>query len=296
MGYHSRMRLSSLSTRGLTVLVGIAMLSGCQAPSTNASQNEVASSSVQDEQAMPTATSPKSIPVYRYRVVNTYPHDPQAFTQGLEYYNGYLYESTGLEGQSTLRKVELRTGRVLQRHRLLPEIFAEGITIFGNRIYQLTWRNGICFVYDRDTFRVESEFRYSGEGWGLTNDGTYLIMSDGSDTLVFRDPATFGVVRRLKVHANGVPVRDLNELEYIEGEIWANVWQTDLIARISPQTGEVVAWVDLSGLLPEADRRNADVLNGIAYDKQNKRIFVTGKLWNKLFEIELVPPSPSSQK
>lgn len=290
------MRLSSLWARGLTVVIGIALLSGCQAPSTSSSQNEVLSPPSQDEQETPPAPSKKPIPVYRYRVVNTYPHDPQAFTQGLEYHNGYLYESTGLEGQSTLRKVELRTGRVLQRHRLLPEIFAEGITLFGDRIYQLTWRNGICFVYHRDTFRADIEFRYSGEGWGLTNDGTHLIMSDGSDTLVFRDPATFAEVRRLQVRADGMPVRDLNELEYIEGEIWANVWQTDLIARISPKTGEVVAWVDLSGLLPEADRKNADVLNGIAYDKQNKRIFVTGKLWNKLFEIELVPPSPSAQE
>lgn len=290
------MRFSSLWARGLTVVIGTALLSGCQAPSTSASQNEAPPPIVQDKHEVPPEPPKKSIPIYRYRVVNTYPHDPQAFTQGLEYYNGYLYESTGLEGQSTLRKVELRTGRVLQRHRLPSEIFAEGITRFGDRIYQLTWRNGICFVYDRDTFRADTEFRYSGEGWGLTNDGTSLIMSDGSDTLVFRDPSNFAEVRRLQVRADGMPVRDLNELEYIEGEIWANVWQTDLIARISPKTGEVVAWVDLSGLLPEADRKNADVLNGIAYDKQNKRIFVTGKLWNKLFEIELIPPSPSTQE
>ncbi len=273
--------------RGLLVVGIVAFFGGCRAPGTSATSNGLPP---QEQEVSEPSPPQREIPIYRYRVVNVYSHDPQAFTQGLEYYNGYLYESTGLEGQSTLRKVELRTGRVLQRHRLLPEIFAEGITIFGNRLYQLTWRNGICFVYDRDTFRADIEFRYSGEGWGLTNDGTHLIMSDGSDTLVFRDPTTFAEVRRVKVRANGQPVRDLNELEYIEGEIWANIWQTDLIARISPKTGEVIAWIDLSDLLTEEERKNADVLNGIAYDKQNKRIFVTGKLWPKLFEIELVPP------
>lgn len=242
----------------------------------------------QDNQK-PTGASPKEATRYTYKIVNTYPHDPKAFTQGLEYHDGYLYESTGLEGHSSLRKVELRTGRVLQIRKLSPEIFAEGLTLFNNRIYQLTWRNGICFVYTRDSFRSDIEFRYTGEGWGLTNDGTHLIMSDGSDTLTFRDPATFAVVRQIKVHDQGVPVRDLNELEYIEGEIWANVWTTDMVVRISPKTGEVVGWVDLSGLLKPSEASQADVLNGIAYAPRNKRIFVTGKLWPKIFEIKVMP-------
>lgn len=243
----------------------------------------------------PTDTPPESEPpVYRYRIVNTFPHDRNAFTQGLEFHNGYLYESTGLNGQSSLRKVELRTGRVLQIHRLAQEYFAEGITIFGNRIYQLTWQNGVCFVYSLNNFRQETQFRYYGEGWGLTNDGKHLIMSDGSETITFRDPETFTEVRKITVRAQGKPVKNLNELEYIDGEIWANIWYSDMIARIDPQTGIVKAWVDMEGL-PMPDRGIEDVLNGIAYDRQNKRIFVTGKRWSKLFEIELVEPSKSAK-
>jgi glutamine cyclotransferase len=185
---------------------------------------------------------------------------------------------------------------VLQIKKLAPELFGEGITLYQGKIYQLTWRNGICFVYERDSFRNITEFSYAGEGWGLTHDGKHLIMSDGSDTLTFRDPDTFAVVKRLQVKAAGAPVRNLNELEYVEGEIYANVWQTDLIARISPRTGEVVGWIDLSGLLSEREAREADVLNGIAYDPKEKRLFVTGKLWPKLFEIELVPAKGTSTK
>lgn len=232
--------------------------------------------------------------MYRYRIVNTFPHDKNAFTQGLEFHNGYLYESTGLKGQSSLRKVELRTGRVLQIHRLPQEYFAEGITLFGDRIYQLTWQNGICFVYNANSFRQETQFRYDGEGWGLTNDGKHLIMSDGSETITFRDPETFAEVRKITVRAQGKPVKNLNELEYIEGEIWANIWYSDMIARIDPQTGIVKAWVDMEGL-PVPDRGIEEVLNGIAYDRQNKRLFVTGKNWSKLFEIELVEPSKATQ-
>lgn len=234
------------------------------------------------------------IPVYRYRIVNTFPHDKNAFTQGLEFHNGYLYESTGLNGQSSLRKVELRTGRVLQIHRLPDEYFAEGITIFGDRIYQLTWQNGVCFVYNLNNFRQETQFRYYGEGWGLTNDGKHLIMSDGSETITFRDPETFVEVRKITVRAQGKPVRSLNELEYIEGEIWANIWHSDMIARIDPQSGVVKAWVDMEGL-PVPNRGLEDVLNGIAYDRQTKRIFVTGKNWSKLFEIELIAPDKSTK-
>lgn len=282
------------------VLLVMALLSGCQSvkepPPVANSQPAGSVPHTQEEKKndsqnnqKPAEASPKEATRYTYKIVNTYPHDPKAFTQGLEYHDGYLYESTGLEGHSSLRKVELRTGRVLQIRKLSQEIFAEGLTLFHNRIYQLTWRNGICFVYERDSFRSDIEFRYTGEGWGLTNDGTHLIMSDGSDILTFRDPATFAVVRQIKAHDQGVPVRDLNELEYIEGEIWANVWMTDMIVRISPKTGEVVGWIDLSGLLKPNEASQADVLNGIAYDRQNKRIFVTGKLWPKIFEIKVVP-------
>lgn len=250
----------------------------------------------QQEPPPPTATETESeLPVYRYRIVNTFPHDPNAFTQGLEFHNGYLYESTGLNGRSSLRKVELRTGRVLQIHRLPQEYFAEGITLFGDRIYQLTWQNGVCFVYSLSNFRQEKQFRYYGEGWGLTNDGKYLIMSDGSETVTFRDPDTFAEVRKITVRAQGKPVKNLNELEYIDGEIWANIWYSDMIARIDPQTGIVKAWVDMEGL-PVPNRESESVLNGIAYDRQNKRIFVTGKSWSKLFEIELVEPGKAVPK
>ncbi|MCS7301015.1 MAG: glutaminyl-peptide cyclotransferase [Fimbriimonadales bacterium] len=243
----------------------------------------------------PPPESAADIPVYRYRIVNTFPHDRNAFTQGLEFHNGFLYESTGLYGQSSLRKVELRTGRVLQIHRLPREYFAEGATIFGDRIYQLTWQNGVCFVYDLSSFRQVKQFRYDGEGWGLTNDGKHLIMSDGSETITFRDPETFAEVRKITVRAQGKPVIYLNELEYIEGEIWANIWHSDMIARIDPQTGLVKAWIDMEGL-PVNNRGIEDVLNGIAYDRQNKRIFVTGKNWSKLFEIEPIAPSKGADK
>jgi len=271
----------------LMTLGWVGLLTSCHTPPSTARASRPPSSSIVVS-AEPT-TQKKPIPLYTYRVVRTYPHDPRAFTQGLVYYNGYLYEGTGLEGQSSLRKVELRTGRVLQIKTLAPELFGEGITLWQNKIYQLTWRNGICLVHDRDSFHAITEFRYPGEGWGLTHDGKHLIMSDGSDTLTFRDPDTFAVVKRLQVKAEGAPVRNLNELEYVEGEIYANVWQTDMIARISPTTGEVVGWIDLSGLLSESEAHNADVLNGIAYDPKEKRLFVTGKLWPQLFEIELVP-------
>ncbi|MER3403721.1 MAG: glutamine cyclotransferase [Armatimonadota bacterium] len=274
-------------------VVAVSLLSGCQSVKeshTHPNGTPTPAPSIEQKAGEDKVRSTsKETPLYTYRVVKRYPHDPKAFTQGLEYYNGFLYESTGLEGQSSLRKVAFRTGRVLQIRKHPPEIFAEGITLLNNRIYQLTWRNGICFVYERDSFRSDTEFRYTGEGWGLTNDGTHLIMSDGSDTLTFRDPTTFAAVRQIRVKDQGTPVRNLNELEYVNGEIWANVWMTDLIVRISPKTGEVLGWIDLSGLLTPAEAHQADVLNGIAYDRQNKRIFVTGKLWPWLFEIEVVP-------
>ena len=231
-------------------------------------------------------------PVYTYRVVKAYPHDPKAFTQGLVYHDGVLYEGTGLRGRSSLRQVELETGKVLQTHSLNGRYFGEGITLWQNRIIQLTWTSRIGFVYNRETFETLREFSYRTEGWGITHDGNRLIMSDGTDTLYFLDPDTFKEIGSIQVRYQDKPVTNLNELEYINGEIFANVWQTDLIARISPQTGCVLSWIDLTGLL-ESKRDSApsgseDVLNGIAYDELEDRLFVTGKLWPKLFEIKLV--------
>ena len=225
---------------------------------------------------------------YGYRIVNTFPHAPTAYTQGLAFRDGFLFEGTGKHGQSSLRRVELESGRVVQSHSLSRELFGEGITVFGDRIYQLTWRNGIAIVYDKESFRELKRLRYEGEGWGLTDDGTHLIMSDGSATLRFVDPEDFQVVRRLLVHSQGRRVDQLNELEYINGEIFANVWYRDYIARISPKTGEVTGWIDLRGLWPKRRDRD-DVLNGIAYDAENDRLFVTGKNWPKLYEIQIVP-------
>jgi glutamine cyclotransferase len=230
-------------------------------------------------------------PVAGYRIVNSYPHDPRAFTQGLVFADDVLYEGTGLRGHSSLRKVDLKTGNILQIRQLSAQFFGEGITIYGNRIIQLTWRARAGFVYDKKTFQLLDTFNYPTEGWGITHDGRSFIMSDGTSTLYLFDPQTFQEVGRLEVHTRDGPVSRLNELEYVQGEIYANVWKTDRIARISPETGEVVGWIDLEGLLiPEDRSRRIDVLNGIAYDVKNDRLFVTGKLWPKVFEIDLVVP------
>ena len=240
----------------------------------------------------PTASSSTqgATPVYGYRVVNEYPHDPEAFTQGLVYENGIFYEGTGLTlGRSSLRKVALETGEVLQIHNLASELFGEGISVVGDRIWQLTWTNGIAFLYDKETFEQLDRVRYPTEGWGLTYDGERLIMSDGTATLYFRDPDTFELLGQVAVHDEQGPVVRLNELEYVEGLVYANIWQTNRIAIIDPAGGQVVAWIDLSGLLQLEDpAQPVDVLNGIAYDAANERLFVTGKLWPRLFEIELV--------
>jgi len=229
-------------------------------------------------------------PVSGYTITRVYPHDTRAFTQGIEYRDGVLFEGTGRNGQSTLRKVELATGKVLQQVALTSEHFGEGITAWDQTIVQLTWQSGLGFVYDRSTFRQLSTFKYSGEGWGLTHNTTQLIMSDGSASLRFLDPKTLMETRRQLVTDAGIVIRDLNELEWVNGEIYANVWQTDFVARISPVSGRVLGWIDLSGLLsPEERRGGADVLNGIAYDPAGRRLFVTGKLWPKLFEIALAP-------
>jgi glutamine cyclotransferase len=222
-------------------------------------------------------------------VVRTYPHDPTAYTQGLIYRDGFLFESTGLNGQSTLRKVNIETGEVVQQHRLDRSYFAEGLAEWNGQLVQLTWHSGVAFVYDLTSFAPRRTLRYMGEGWGLTRDREGFILSDGTDQLRFLDPGTFREIRRVRVTDGGVPVRDLNELEYIRGEVYANVWHTDRIARIDPQSGRVTRWVDLRGLMSAGYRLEAEaVLNGIAYDSTGDRLFVTGKLWPRLFEIEVV--------
>ena len=228
-------------------------------------------------------------PISAIKVVNIYPHDAKAFTQGLLYYNGYLYESTGLNGKSTLRKIDIKSGKILQELKLNQKYFAEGITIYDNKIYQLTWQNNIVFVYDLLSFKLLNNFSYPGEGWGITTDGKNLFMSNGTAVIDCIDPEHFTVVRKINVHDGNTAINNLNELEFIRGEIWANIFMENVIARISPLTGEVLGWVDLSplyDLLPVNCR--VDVLNGIAYDQDNNRIFVTGKFWPKIFEIKIV--------
>lgn len=237
--------------------------------------------------ASPTVAQRKPAPVQSYRVIATFPHDPSSFTQGLVFADGQLYESTGLEGESTLRRVDLATGNALQRVDVPAKYFAEGLALVGDELLQLTWRSHVGFVYDRVTFAQKRTFPYKTEGWGIAYDGSSrLVMSDGSDTLTFLDPKTLAPAKILRVVDAGTPIGNLNELEWIEGEIWANVWQTDRIARISPNTGDVNAWVDLSSLYPPRQRQPpADVLNGIAYDRATRRIFVTGKKWPRLYQI-----------
>ena len=226
-------------------------------------------------------------PVSGYTVVHTYPHDPKAFTQGLEYRDGFLYEGTGLTKQSAIRKVELETGKVVQEERLNPAYFGEGITLTAGKLFQLTWQTKTGFVYDAKTFKLIRNFSYFGEGWGLTHDEAGLIMSDGTSTLRFLELTRFTERRRVKVIDIGVPVENLNELEMVKGEIWANVWKTDYIARISPRDGRVTGWINLKGLAGSSPLSADAVLNGIAYDSAKDRIFVTGKLWPQLFEIKL---------
>jgi len=243
------------------------------------------------------STNSNVIPVYTYKVVNTYPHDRSAFTEGLVFEDGFLYEGTGLHGRSTLRRVKFETGEILQICELPPQLFGEGVTIYGDKIIQLTWQSHIGFVYDKYNFKLLQEFNYPDEGWGITHDGKHLIMSDGTSTLHFLDPETFEEIDQIEVYANDIPVTRINELEYIQGEIYANIWQTDRIARIDPLTGQVVGWIDLKGILsPEVDSETVDVLNGIAYDAKNDRLFVTGKFWPKLFEIELMGQGTAESK
>jgi glutamine cyclotransferase len=231
---------------------------------------------------------PSRVPaVAGFKVVAAYPHDPAAFTQGLAFEAGQLYEGTGQYGASTIRRVDLASGRPEKQRSLGPRYFGEGIAILNGLLYQLTWQNGVVVVYDLDTFEVLRTIEYAGEGWGLTHDGKELIMSDGSATIRFRDPQTFAVTREIAVTHDGAPLTRLNELEYVEGEIWANIWYDDRIARISPADGRVLGFIDLAQLYPANARGSEAVLNGIAYDAAAKRLFVTGKNWPQLYEIEL---------
>lgn len=228
-------------------------------------------------------------PVYGYEIIRTYPHDPEAYTQGLVFHDGDLYESTGLYGRSSLRRVDLETGRVLLRTPLPSHYFGEGLTHWGNQWIQLTWQSRLALVYGEGTLRLIKKIPYPLEGWGLTQDGRSLIASDGSATLYFLDPESLKITRKVVVRDQGRPVPYLNELEYVQGAVYANVYLTDRIARLAPDTGEVTGWIDLTGLLPDRDRGPAtDVLNGIAFDARQQRLFVTGKNWPKLFEIRPV--------
>jgi glutamine cyclotransferase len=239
--------------------------------------------------AQEAAATHESVPVYSYKIKNTWPHDRRAYTQGLIFLDGILWESTGQYGSSSLRKVELKTGKVIKQIALPSRYFAEGMTIFQNKVFQLTWQEQKGFIYDPATFQKQGEFTYNGEGWGLTHDGESLIMSDGTNEIRFLDPSTLKTTRTISVFDNGAPVEKLNELEYIDGEIYANIWQSDRIVRIEPKSGKILGWIDLTGLLKTKDRSGEeDVLNGIAYDAEGKRLFVTGKMWPKLFEIEIV--------
>lgn len=256
-------------------------------------QTEIPSTGMPSSPAgtMEAVAPPQTPQIYDYHIKNIFPHDPQAFTQGLVYWNGVLYEGTGLYGRSSLRKVEVETGAVLQQHDLDAEFFGEGIAVVGDRMFQLTWQNGVGFIYDRESFEELQRFSYATEGWGLTYDGEYLIMSDGTPTIYYLDPDTLQEIRRLHVMLEGRPLPRLNELEYVDGKILANVWQTDFIVQIDPETGVVDGVYDFTGLLQQGPpfQGSYDVLNGIAYDAENRRLFVTGKLWPYLFEVERIP-------
>ncbi len=265
------------------LLLSLIAMIGCNGPTAN--KNVANVTPKQDK---------TPIPVYTYEIVKTYPHDPNAFTQGLIFHNGVFYESDGEYDESKLRKVEVETGKTLQKYDVPREYFAEGLTLFNDKLYQITWREKTAFVYDLN-FKLLKELKYNGEGWGLTNDGTHLIMSDGTHVIRFVDPETFDTVKTLVVKdENGRPIYKLNELEYVKGEIWANIWHSEdigkpnYVARIDPKTGALLGWIDLGGISPgdvAADSEN--VLNGIAHDPATDRIFVTGKRWKKLFEIKL---------
>lgn len=273
----SRLWLKNPGTRlGMALLIALALANlHCQT-------STVATNSAR------TSTPEGLVPLYGYEVVNTFPHDPDAYTQGLVFHEGKFLESTGRTGRSSLRNVEVETGKVLKQVNVPNPYFAEGITLLKGKIYQLTWQHRTGFIYDAATLKKLGEFTYEGEGWGLTSDGDSLIMSDGTDQLRFLDPATFKVLKTVAVVDKRVPVARLNELEFVRGEIYANVWTEDRIARIDAKTGRVLGWIQLAGLIPRTELLDEEaVLNGIAYDEAHDRLFVTGKLWPKLFEIRI---------
>jgi glutaminyl-peptide cyclotransferase len=266
------------------ILSLLVVLSGCEEKSASSTSNVATAAAPVTE----LKTNPNETPVYSYEVVNTFPHDTNAFTQGLIFLNGVFLESTGLNGESTLRKVDVKTGAVLKQIQVPPQYFAEGMTVLNGKIFQITWQSHEGFVYDLDTFQLERQFTYDGEGWGLATDGQSLILSDGTDHIRFLDPLTFQVIRTIKVSDHGRSINQLNELEYIKGEIYANVWGSNFIVRIDPATGKVLGVVNFAGLLaPQDYSPGMDVLNGIAYDAAGDRLFVTGKKWPKLFEVRL---------
>jgi glutamine cyclotransferase len=285
-----KMYILKIAALVLYSIATLLVLTSCSYPPAPAENQPVTSTSQPvEEQIIPVPPETQHAAVsYTYKIVNEFPHSRFAFTQGLAYEEGFLYEGTGIRGRSSLSKLDLATGRVLQSRQLTDEYFGEGITIYRDRIIQLTWQARKGFVYDRESFDLLSEFEYDTEGWGITYDSEHLIMSDGSATLYFLDPHTMLEVGRVEVSDDNTPVRMLNELEYIDGQIYANVWQSDRIAIINPRNGKVTAWIDLEGLLNTTDVETADVLNGIACDRENNRLFVTGKLWPKLFEIQLI--------
>lgn len=279
-------------------LISVISLTMACNPATNEKPNANISNPAKTTVAN-TAKQNAGVPVYTYEIVNAYAHDPKAFTQGLVFRDGVLYESTGEYGDSTLRKVDLASGRVLQKKDVAEEYFAEGIAVLNDKIYQITWRERTAFVYDLN-FNLLKEIRYQGDGWGLTHDGSNLIMSDGTHIIRFVNPENFQTVRTVAVfRENGQPLLNLNELEYVKGEIWANIWHSEQpnilgkpnhIARIDPNTGKILGWIDLTGISPEDVSRNSEnTLNGIAYDEAGDRLFVTGKNWRKLFEIKVKP-------
>lgn len=280
--------------RSLLFILTIAISLSCSGPTSNSRPNVNAAANNK-----PAVTQP--LPVYGYEVVKSYPHDPKAFTEGLFYRDGFLYESTGEEGRSSLRKVEIETGRVVQKFDLPREDFGEGIAAVGDKIYQLTWRQGLGRVYDIKDFKLIREFSYQGDGWGMTTDGTNLFMTQGTHVMKVIDPETFKTLKTLPVmREDGSPLMQINELEFIKGEIWSNIWHSEepqilgkpnYIARIDPTSGKLTGWINLDGISPDdvkADPENT--LNGIAYDAEKDRIFVTGKNWKKLYEIKLTPP------
>lgn len=266
------------------VLIAVCLLTSCGPNQPVANNNKVSNSNT------------AKVPAYTYEIVKVYPHDPTAFTQGLVFLNGVFYEGTGGRGsdtfRSSIRKVEVATGKVLQKRDMAPQYFGEGISVIGDKIYQLTWREHTAFVYGLSDLEPKKEFKYSGEGWGLTTDGTLLYMSDGTHVIRVVDPETFETKRTIVVNdERGAPIMQLNELEWVKGEIWANVWQKGTIFRIDPQSGKLLGRIELDALVTQehSDNEDADVLNGIAYDEASDRLFVTGKLWKRLFEIKVKP-------